>query len=257
MSRRPAIGVPTQTLQAIDGIPEGLPHSWVMNHRYLTALAEAGAAPSLIPLLEDQPAALRALYDRLDGVFIAGGVDVDPCGYGEAVHPLLGRTDPSRDRVELQFTRWALADGKPLLGVCRGLHVLNVASGGTLFQDCADQIPGAIKHDYFPTEGWARDHLAHEVTLQPGSRLAEIFGDPAIRVNSMHHQAVQRLGAGLVSTAHASDGVVEAVERPDHPFMVGVQWHAEMLVDRAEGDRRLFTSFIAAAADWAARNPAR
>jgi putative glutamine amidotransferase len=244
--------VPTQTLQAIDGIPEGLPHSWVMNHRYLSALAEAGAAPSLIPLLDDQPDTLRALYDRLDGVFIAGGVDLDPGGYGEAGHRLLGRIDPPRDRVELLFTRWAVADGKPLLGVCRGLHIINVEAGGTLFQDCADQIPGALKHDYFPTQGWARDHLAHEVAVRPGSRLAAIVGEPTIRVNSMHHQAVQRLGGGLVSTAHASDGVVEALERPDHPFLLGVQWHAEMLADR-----RLFTAFVEAAGAWAAAHPER
>jgi putative glutamine amidotransferase len=255
MTRPPAIGVPTQTLQAIDGIPADLPRSWVMNQRYLVALAAAGAAPSLIPLFDDQPDTLRALYDRLDGVFVAGGVDVDPASYGAAPHPRLGRIDPPRDRVELRLVEWAMAEGKPVLGVCRGVQVLNVAAGGTLFQDCATQIPGAIKHDYLPTEGWARDYLAHQVELSGGSRLHAIFGQGTTRVNSMHHQAVQRIGAGLVPTAHAPDGVVEALERPDHPFLLGVQWHAEMLIDRDPGGRRLFTDFVAAATRWAARGP--
>src|SRR5690349_20987501 len=129
---RPLIGVPTQTLQAIDGISDGLPHSWVMNHRYFTALTIVGAAPVMVPLLASDEDALRAMYERFDGIFLAGGVDIDPSSYKEDKLDVCGRTDPDRDTVELMFARWALEDGKPLLGVCRGLQVINVACGGTL-----------------------------------------------------------------------------------------------------------------------------
>ena len=250
---RPTIGVPTQTLQAIDGIPEALPHSWVMNRRYLLALAEVGALPFLVPLLDDDEDTLRGLYDRLDGVFIAGGVDVDPASYGEDRHALCGRTDPPRDRVELLFSRWALADEKPLLGVCRGMQVLNVARGGTLYQDCTDQYPGAHKHDYFPNDGYARDYLAHAIRVAPGSRLHDAFGAETADVNSMHHQGVKTPGAGLAATAFAPDGLVEALEAEGGGFAVGVQWHPEMLIDRHAGTRRLFEAFVEAAAAWRER----
>jgi putative glutamine amidotransferase len=246
---RPLIGVPTQTLQAIDGIPEGLPHSWVMNRRYLTALASVGASPLLVPLL-DEDDALRGLYERLDGVFLAGGVDMDPESYSVDRHPLCGRTDPPRDRVEILLARWAMADGKPLFGVCRGMQVINVAAGGSLLQDCASFHPGAIKHDYFPTAGYARDHLAHDVRLAPASRMARLFDGETAAVNSMHHQGVARLGEGLVASAFAPDGLIEALEAEGDAFVIGVQWHPEMLIDRDAGTRRMFEAFVDAAATW-------
>jgi putative glutamine amidotransferase len=133
-----------QTLQAIDGIPAALPASVVMNQRYYEAVASAGGAPVLIPLL-DNGDDLRATCDACDGIMIPGGVDMDPATYGESPHEKLGRIDPARDRVELQLTRWAIEDRKPLLGLCRGLQVINVATGGTLFQDIEAQLEGAIR----------------------------------------------------------------------------------------------------------------
>jgi putative glutamine amidotransferase len=244
MRQRPVIGIATQTLQSIDRIPEDLPPSWVMNQRYFHACTGVGAVPWMVPLLDDDPETLRAIYERLDGVFIAGGVDVDPRSYGGLPHALCGRIDPPRDAVEIQLARWAMEDGKPVLGVCRGLQVINVAAGGTLFQDCA-LYEGAIKHDYFPGAGWARDHLAHEVRILPGSRLHGAFGVEEAMVNSMHHQGVEALGAGLAATAWAPDGMLEALEGPcGGPFLVGVQWHPEMLIDAHAGTRRLFEAFI-------------
>jgi len=248
--RRPLIGIPTQTLQAIDGIPEGLPHSWVMNSRYYLAAAEAGAVPVMIPLFDEDFDTLHAAYDRLDGLLLAGGVDLDPASFGEERHPRLGRTDRPRDVVELALAKWAIADRKPVLGLCRGHQVLNVALGGTLWQDIEAQVPEAIKHDYFPTAGYARDFLAHQVAVAPGSRLHDAFGAATIPVNSMHHQAVKRLAPALHASAHASDGLVEAVEAGDEHFLVGVQWHPEVFEQSDAGTRRLFRSFVEAAAGW-------
>lgn len=253
---RPVIGVPTQTLQAIDGIPPELPHSWVMNHRYFLALTSVGAVPWMVPLLDHDEPTLRAIYDRLDGVFIAGGVDVHPSSYGDEPHALLGRTDLPRDTVELLFAQWALEEGKPIFGICRGMQVINVVRGGTLYQDCMDQYPGSIKHDYFPNAGFARDFLAHEIEVTPGSRLHAAFGADRAMVNSMHHQGIRQLGEGLVPSAFAQDGLVEALETADGAFAVGVQWHPEMLIDRDVGTRRLFSDFLDAALHWRARRAA-
>lgn len=250
---RPLIGVPTQTLHAIDGIPEGLPHSWVMNHRYLTALASVGASPILVPLL-DEDDALRGIYERLDGVFLAGGVDMDPESYHVDRDPLCGRTDPPRDHVEIRLARWAVADGKPLFGVCRGMQVINVAAGGSLLQDCAAFHPGAIKHDYYPTAGYARDHLAHDVRLAPASRMARLFDGEVAAVNSMHHQGIAGLGDGLVPSAFAPDGLIEALEAEGDAFVIGVQWHPEMLIDRDAGTRRMFEAFVDAASEFGRRS---
>ena len=216
-----------------------------MNSRYYLAAADMGAVPVMIPLFDRDEATLRAVYDRLDGVLLAGGVDMEPATFGETPHPRLGRTDPARDLVELKLARWAIAEAKPLLGLCRGHQVLNVALGGTLYQDIEAQVPGAIRHDYFP--GFPRDHLAHHVTVTPGSRLHAAAGGSTMPVNSMHHQAVKALAPGLVATAWAEDGVIEAVESEGPGYLVGVQWHPEVFESRDERTQRLFEGFVAAA----------
>lgn len=240
---RPVIGIPTQTLHAIEGIPPNLPPSWVMNQRYYLAAVAAGGVPWMIPLLEDL-ATLREIYDRLDGVLLAGGVDMDPATYGEEKSPLCGVIDPPRDAVEMQLARWALEDGKPLFGICRGLQVLNVVQGGSLFQDVTAECDTAIKHDYVPVDGWARSHLAHEVAVTDGTRVHNALGSSRVMVNSMHHQGIDRLGQGLRVSAIAPDGLIEAIEAPDHPFMVAVQWHPEAM--QGEHASRLLAPFIMA-----------
>jgi putative glutamine amidotransferase len=246
MPPRPLIGVTTQTLHVIDGIPPSLPASWVMNQRYIRAVIAGGGAPVLIPLIADDPDALRAVYDRLDGLLVPGGVDLDPATYQTPPHPLLGSLDAARDAAELTLTGWALADHKPFLGLCRGLQVLNVIRGGSLWQDLAAEREGSIKHDFYPTAGWARDHLAHPVELRPDSRLGEALGPATVPVNSMHHQGVRDLGEGLVPTAWAPDGLIEAIELTDR-FAVGVQWHPEMFPAGAPSVGQLFATFIDAA----------
>ncbi len=245
--KRPVIGVTTQTLHAIEHIPGDLPASWVMNQRYATAVSRAGGAPLLVPLIDDDPDALRAIYESLDGILVPGGVDIDPARYGTAPHAALGRTDAARDAVELQLTTWALAEGKPFLGLCRGLQIMAVASGGTLWQDIASERPDSIKHDYFPTAGWSRDHLAHDVDVVGGSRLAGALGAGQLPVNSMHHQGVRTLGAGLVAAAVASDGLIEGAELPGETFAVAVQWHPESFAPGAASMGQLFEDFVDAA----------
>jgi putative glutamine amidotransferase len=241
----PVIGVATQT---IDAVPGELPPCWIMGQRYVHALQHAGAVPWLIPLLPESPETLREIYSRLDGVFLTGGVDVDPKNYGEERASYCGRTDPARDAVEIQLIRWAAADHKPLLAVCRGIQVVNVALGGSLYQDVTNQVPNALRHDYFPTaDKPARDYLAHSIDVQGASRLAKLLGGNSIQVNSMHHQAIKQLAPGLIATAHAPDGIIEGVEGRNGQYLVAVQWHPEELEDRDAGMRQLFTSFVEAA----------
>src|SRR4051812_25895773 len=206
--KRPVIGIPTQTLQSLGGVSAEIPASWVMSQRYIVTLTNAGAIPWLVPLIDDDT--LHGIFDHLDGVFLPGGADIDPVSYGTDPHPLCDKTDRDRDRVELALARWAMADGKPVLGVCRGMQLINLAAGGTLYQDIAEQKKGSIKHDYFPFSGqsFTRDYLAHDVTVTAGTHLAKIFGEGSLPVNSMHHQGVRDLGKGLVVSATAPDGLV-------------------------------------------------
>jgi putative glutamine amidotransferase len=245
MTSRPIIGIPTQTLEEI---PDELPRCWVMSQQYVRVLVAAGAIPWIIPLIQNDPATLRGIYDRVDGVFLPGGVDLHPSAYDERPNDQLGRTDPARDEIELNLTRWALEDEKPVLAVCRGIQVLNVAAGGTIHQDLATELPGAIKHDYFPRRGqYTRDLLVHDVEVTPDSQLGSLLGAPKVRVNSMHHQGIKQLAPGLRPNAYAPDGLIEGLESPNGHFLLGVQWHPEALVERDPRMQRLFTAFIEAA----------
>jgi putative glutamine amidotransferase len=252
--RHPVIGVTTQTLHAIESIPAALPESWVMNQRYFRALTDLGAAPWMIPLFHDDEETVRAIYEHLDGLMIPGGVDMDPGTYGEEITPNVGRLDPPRDAVELMLTRWAMEDGKPVLGLCRGAQVINVAQGGTLVQDIPTQwtrpVDGGppLQHDCYPTKGFARTHLAHPVAVTPGSRLHEALEHDTVAVNSMHHQSVKAVGAGLRVSAVAPDGVIEAIEGTGDAWVVGVQWHPEVFEANDPSTRHLFRQFLAAAA---------
>jgi putative glutamine amidotransferase len=247
MNKRPIIGIPMQTLEAI---PDELPRCWVMSQRYVYVLVSVRAVPWIIPLLDDE-ATLRSIYDHLDGVFLPGGVDMDPATYGEERVPGSGRVDPERDRTELTLVRWAAAERKPVLGVCRGVQVMNVAFGGTLYQDIAAQRDGSIKHDYFPTGGrYTRDQLVHDVRVVEGTQLAAALGATQLAVNSMHHQGIKELAPGLVVSALAPDGLIEGVEAASGQYLIGVQWHPESLVDADPRMRRLFATFIEAACSF-------
>ena len=187
---RPVIGVTTQTLEEI---PDELPRCWIMSQRYVRTLTASGAIPWIVPLLDDAET-LRAIYERLDGIFLPGGVDIDPESYNEARTSACGRVDPDRDRTEIMLADWAMKDGKPILAVCRGAQLLSVAAGGSLYQDVTSEYPGAIKHDYFPKAGvHTRQDLVHPVTVVPDTRLSRVLGSSGFLVNSMHHQGIKQL----------------------------------------------------------------
>jgi putative glutamine amidotransferase len=212
------------------------------NAAYVYAIEDAGGLPVIVPLLRDEDA-LRQLYRRLDGLLLTGGPDVHPRYYGEEVRPTCGRIDEPLDRVELTLLCWALDDDLPFFGICRGMQLLNVACGGTLYQDLPTEYSGALDHR--PPDG--RTALVHELRVEPGTRLAELLGTTHLRVNSTHHQAARVVAAGLVVSARAEDGVIEGLEHPGKTFALGVQCHPEELYHAHPPLARLFSAFVAAA----------
>jgi putative glutamine amidotransferase len=236
---RPFIGIPCGTFRDKDWCPPAFGH----RQTYIDAIVAAGGVPLLIPLVEDEEV-LRALYARLDGLLLAGGRDIEPGFYGEQPIPEIGEIDRQRDLVELPLTRWAAADGMPILGICRGIQVLNVALGGTLYQDIPAQLGSSIRHDdSYLREDWT--HMAHELRLDPGSHLARLIGTDSFTTNSLHHQSVKDLAPGLRAVGWAPDGVVEAVEGDNGRFLLGVQCHPEAL--QGEADPRwaaIFRAFV-------------
>lgn len=225
------------------GTGEDQPLRVGQNRAYVEALVRVGAAPALVPPLTDL-ALLRLVYERVDGWLLPGGVDVDPARYGELRHEKCGSTSFDQDEAELTLARWAVEDQVPLLAICRGIQVLNVALGGSLYQDIQAQVPGATKHDCYPEQ--PRDSLSHLVTLASHTRLATILDALSLPVNSMHHQALKDVAPGLIVIARALDGIIEAVEVDEHPFAVGVQWHPEELIEHSQHARRLFEAFVEA-----------
>ena len=237
---KPLIGIPTfHDTSAADRLPE----RFGMSRPYIIALEAAGAAPVLLPLALD-PETLRSVFSRLDGLFMAGGGDVNPACYGARAHEKTDDIDDLRDQTEILLARWALEADMPILGVCRGVQTLNVSAGGTLLQDVKTFVPGAIRHQYAPEK--PRSYVAHELSTVPDTRLASILGASA-HVNSFHHQAVERPGEGFVVSAVAPDGGIEAIEGRGHRFTIGVQWHPEGLIHSDPTMLGLFEAFVRAA----------
>ena len=208
---------------------------------YLRAVEKAGALP--VVLAPGQPADAADLLDRVDALVLSGGADVDPALYGEDRHERLGPLFPERDAFELALAREAVRRDAPMLAICRGHQVLNVATGGTLLQDIPSQMTGAKNHDP-DTERW---EFCHDVEILPGTRLFDILGTERIAVNSFHHQAVKDLGRGLALSARGCDGVVEGIEMPDRRFVIGVQWHPESFWDQPRHFQPLFEALVRAA----------
>ena len=220
-------------------------------------LSAAGSVPVFLPYLEDDHAR-ASLLDRVDGLLLGFGRDIEPARYGATWHPAMTETSPGRDASELALALDALQRGMPILGICRGMQVLNVALGGSLYRDRSEYPPAAREH---PGGDWARwelvcaatlgrgempAHPSHPISIVGGSRLAEALGRRAV-VNSYHHQAVRDLGDGLEAVAHSDDGMIEAIEHPGRPFVLGVQWEAQQAWQDAGPGLELFRRFVAAA----------
>jgi len=214
-----------------------------VNVGYVRRLVQAGALPLVLsPVLE--PGRADEALSAMDGLLLSGGADIAPERYGTAPSPRLGTVEPERDAFELALLAAARSRGLPVLAICRGLQLANVATGGTLWQDLPSERPGAVAHQ----QAEPRSVRTHDVRLELGSRTADCLGVDALRTNSMHHQAIRDLGAGLVATGWAADGVIEAVEAQDGAsWLVGVQWHPEDLANGGPDDG-LFREFVAAAA---------
>ena len=233
---RPLIGIPCHAgLRAETERP-----IYYNNRTYANVVEHAGGTPILIPILNDLDS-LDTLLPRLDGLLISGGIDVDPLYYNEEPHPLLGETNPQLDKLEIKLIQWALKHRKPTLGICRGMQVMNVALGGTLYQDLNAEVPGCLRHANWDLP---RNKLVHRVDVAPGSRMESVLGVRELCVNSLHHQAVKEPGENVFISGYSEDGVAEMLEVADHPFMMAVQCHPEELYMESEIWQRAFSTFV-------------
>jgi putative glutamine amidotransferase len=241
---RPLIGVTTSEVrpkERVHPVPEGEPigKEMALGIPYLKAIEEAGGLPVVMPPMAED--AIEPLLDRLDGICLSGGPDLDPALYEAKPHPELGPIEPELDRFELAIAARADAREMPILAICRGTQALNIVRGGALYQhlpDLSDEL--AHRQSNPGTE------TSHPVAVDTDSQLWEAFGGGEIEVtdvNSFHHQAIDRLGHGLRVSARAPDGTIEAIEDPSRRFLIGVQWHAETLVHRM-AEAELFRRFV-------------
>ena len=210
---------------------------------YVNAVTDAGGVPLVIPHLQEE-AQIAAALERCDALLLTGGDDVDPASYGEEKLPCCGELTPQRDRLELLLIRRAVETGKPILGVCRGMQILNAALGGTLYQDIALQYGDALKH---PRSDIPAGDI-HSMRYVEGSLLRRIVGMAESMVNSRHHQAVKALAPGMTACAFAPDGLTEAMEAADGRPILAVQWHPESLQRRLPEQRRIFEWLVREAA---------
>ena len=213
--------------------------SYVAGKAYVEAIQGAGGAPLLLPAVGDDSVAAQ-LFTQLDGLLLPGGPDIDPLHFGEEPMYKYTRIDPESDHVELLLARLALRNNIPILGICRGIQMLNIAAGGDIYQDLAAQRAETLIHDqkapwWYPT---------HAIEIQPQTTLLEILGEPRLRVNSYHHQAVRNVAPNFRVSALASDGVIEAIENPSLRYAIGVQWHPEQMYREYPLFKRLFVTLV-------------
>lgn len=238
-SRTPLIGI-TADVSGPSSAPNREP-ALFLPQRYCAAVESAGGISLVLPVT-----ASRAVIDKtlrhLDGLVISGGdFDIHPRYYGEEPLDVVGNIKEERTEFELELITLALKRSLPLLGICGGAQAINVALGGSLYQDIPSQVPGAGQHQ----NGEQKEFGGHPIRVHAGTRLRQILGREALEVNTTHHQAVKELGKGLVANATAEDGLIEGIEGLDHPFLLGVQWHPEVLCRRQPAQRKIFSSFTA------------
>ncbi|HID56119.1 TPA: gamma-glutamyl-gamma-aminobutyrate hydrolase family protein [Candidatus Poribacteria bacterium] len=243
--RKPIIGITSgKSLEIADDEGGRVFRYCYCGYEYINAIEQAGGLPIVIPVFEEM--ALAETYiGMIDGLLLSGGGDISPHLFGEEPHQKLGAVDLERDLVEMELTKLALERDLPIFAICRGIQVLNVAAGGTLYQDLSQHSGEVLKHRQ-RAAGW---YGSHTIKVAEGSLLYKIVGKSTIYVNSYHHQAVKMPAEGFVVSATSLDGIVEAIESPQHRFVIGVQFHPEMMWRRHPEAAALFRSFVEACRD--------
>ena len=241
---KPVIGITCTTRHTTPTYPWQTPLAQESQNRdYVESVTQSGGVPLLLPCALE-PESIKQLLGRLDGLIVSGGGDLDPSFYRENPHEGLGTVDPFRDALDAAIIPAALErEGLPVLGICRGIQVLNVFCGGTLYQDLSMRENTALQH----RQHAPRDHASHEAEIEPDTMLAGALDAATVRVNSFHHQAVRDVAPDFVVSARAPDGVIEGIELPDHRFCVAVQWHPEHMALRHQHAQRLFRALVVAA----------
>lgn len=235
---RPLIGIPCHA-----GFREGTGRPIYCNNRvYVHAIEYAGGVPILIPVLNDL-SMFDTLLPRLDGLLLPGGLDIAPSRYGEEPHPMLGDLTLQLDELELTLTSRALDEDMPIIGICRGIQLLNVALGGTLYQDLPAQHPGSVRHMNL---NLPRSQPVHKVYIEAGSRMEKVLGTREFMANSLHHQAIKDPGKGVRVSGRAEDGVAELLEAPDYRFVMAMQCHPEEIYLQEPACARFFAAFVKA-----------
>jgi putative glutamine amidotransferase len=238
----PLIGI-TSDISAADRGANREP-LYFLPQRYVNAVVSARAIPLILPPTPSS-IAIRRLLARIDGLIVSGGnFDIHPSFYGEKPIAALGSIKAQRSAFELEITAAALKQDLPVLGICGGAQAINVVLGGSLYQDIGAQVPNAQEHQ----QSRKAAMRGHRITIQPRTLLQKIVGRSHAGVNTTHHQAVKALGRGLIVNAIADDGIVEGIESHDHPFVIGVQWHPEVLAPTQLHQQRIFTALVARAA---------
>ena len=237
MNEQPIIGISAGILKAPDAFLGELTRAYV-NEDYVHAVEAAGGIPLIIPVAASPESVARQVA-LCDGIIMSGGPDVKPCFYGEEPHPLLGEVNERVDIHQLALVKAALAADKPLLGICRGLQIMNVALGGTLYQDLSEFPKKVLKH----LQGAERSEGTHHVSIDSGSILHDALGE-RILLNSYHHQCLKALGDSVKAVAWSDDRIIEAVTITGKRFAVGLQWHPEMMADCSEKMLKIFQMFV-------------
>lgn len=237
----PLIGITADSAACLNDPSPSAESAIFLPTRYIAAVEQLGGAAMILPFTSSK-SALRRYLDAVDGLLISGGdFDIDPRIYGERPIKELGRLIPERTEFELKLIGLALERDLPVLGVCGGAQAVNVILGGSLYQDIAAQFPGAGVHQ----QAAGKNAPGHRIEVKQGTLLRRIVRRPGLNVNTSHHQAIKRLGKGLIVNAAAQDGIIEGIESTRHTFVVGVQWHPEKPARREESRRRLFGHFLA------------
>ena len=241
-SSPPLIGITADLSEARPRSATSHESTIFLPRRYCRAVESSGGIPFLLPFTRSR-ALMRQFINRLDGLLISGGAfDIHPGYYGERPIKEIGAIKEERTEFELEMTQLALKQDLPLLGICGGAQAINVVLGGSLYQDIAAQVPHADEHE----QSKKKQIGGHKIIIQRGTRLENIVRRRTLEVNTTHHQAVKEIGKGLVVNATAEDGLIEGIESSRHSFVLGVQWHPEVLVLRSIPQRRIFLAFVRA-----------